>query len=161
MTDRLVRILAKEVELFETFLSLLQRQQELLVANDRDGLTALTETLREKTIESQLLNRQREEEVERIKVVNAIEGNLNVTRLLELVDSTKADQLTRLRDLVYSLHDKITETRNQNALLINRSRESIARMMELLSRVNGSRPTYARDGGDTQMSDNVAVDRSA
>ncbi|HOP06914.1 MAG TPA: flagellar protein FlgN [candidate division Zixibacteria bacterium] len=161
MTDRLVKILSKEVELFETFLSLLQRQQELLVANDRDGLSALTETLREKTIESQLLNRQREEEIERIKVVNAIEGDLNVTRLLELIDSTRADQLTRLRDLVYSLHNKITRTRNQNALLINRSRESIARMMEMLSRVNGPRPTYARDGANAAIGDNVVVDRSA
>lgn len=161
MTDRLVKILAKEVELFETFLSLLKRQQELLVANDRDGLTALTETLREKTIESEILNRQREEEIERIKVVNAIEGDLNVTRLLELVDSTKAAQLTHLRDLVYSLHDKITETRNQNALLINRSRESIARMMELLSRVNGPQPTYARTGANQSTGENVAIDRSA
>jgi len=161
MTERLIQILGKEAALFESFLQMLEQQQAMLVSNDADGLSEVSETIREKVTESCLLNKQREEEVERIKSANAIEGDLNVSRLLEIVDENQADQLVKLRNLIHSLHDKITMTRNQNAMVINRSRDSIARMMELLSRVNGPDRTYTRPGTPKRTGDNVVVDRRA
>lgn len=161
MVDRLIDILGKEATLFESFLDLLEQQQRMLVENDVDGLNRITDLQREKLVESQILNRQREEVIEQIKVANAVEGDLNVTHLLEIVDRDHADQLAKLRNLILKLTEKITHTRNQNAILLNRSREYIARTMEMLSRIQSPDTTSAATGADQDQTVTVAVDRRA
>ncbi|MFZ5979329.1 MAG: flagellar protein FlgN [Candidatus Zixiibacteriota bacterium] len=159
MVNQLIEILSREAALFESFLELLEQQKESLVANDVEGLKEVTEKQREKLVESRLLNRQREQLVAAIKEAQAIEGDLNITRLLELVDRQQADRLTQLRDLIYSLDEKITATRNTNAMLLNRSREFIARTMEMLSKINNPDNIYAKNGVPPQRSGNIMVDR--
>ncbi len=161
MVDQLIDILGKEASLFESFLQLLQKQQEMLVENDVEGLNGITDLLREKLVESRLLGRQREELIEQIRAANVIEGDLNVTRLLETVDRDHADQLTTLRDLILNLSEKITETRNRNAMLLNRSREYIARTMEMLSHLHTPGDAYSPLGAQPGQVANVAVDRRA
>ncbi len=161
MIDRLIDILGKEAALFESFLELLEQQQKMLVENDVEGLNRVTERQREKLIESRLLNRQREELIEQIKQANAVEGDLNVSRLLEMVDEEHADRLSKLREVILKLNDKITTVRNQNAMLLNRSREYIAKTMEMLSRIHTPEGAYAPTGGTTEPVAHVAVDRRA
>jgi hypothetical protein len=161
MTERLIEIIGREAALFERFLELLEQQQEMLISDDIDGLRLVSETIREKVVENRLLNQQREEAVAEIKSRNAIKGDLNVTRLLEIVDQQQADRLLHLRNTIYALHDKITETRNRNALLINRSREYIARTMDMLSQIGNPEANYAADGGGAKEHRAVAIDRSA
>ena len=159
MVDRLIDILNREANLFESFLELLEQQRQRLVENDVEGLDQVTELQREKLIENRILNREREELVTQIKAANAVEGDLNVTRLLDMVDRDRADQLTRLRDTILKLSDRITKVRNQNAMLLNRSREYIARTMEMLSRIQNPGGLYAVGGTEPHPAGNVAVDR--
>lgn len=159
MVNRLIEILGREATLFESFLELLEQQQQMLVNNDQQGLVKITDRQRERVVESQLLNTERLELIEKIRSVNAIEGDLNVSRLLELVDENQAERLTQLRKLIYDLHDKITEVRNQNAMLLERSREYISRLMKMLSNVNNSSGAYSSDGIRTGGNNVVAVDR--
>jgi hypothetical protein len=161
MINKLIQIIGKEAAIFESFLELLEKQQRMLVENDVDGLNHITDLQREKLVESQLLNKKRQELVEEIKVANDIEGDLNVTRLLEIVDEEQADRLQKLQRIILSLNDKITETRNQNAMLLNRSREYILKTMEMLSKINSPDSTYAAPGKKTNRELNVAVDRRA
>jgi len=159
MIDRLIEIIGREASLFESFLALFEQQQRLLVSNDADGLGAVTAQLRERLMESRRLNQQREDAIRRIKEENRIQGDLNVTRLLEIVDDAQASQLVRLRDLITSLNDKIAHTRNQNALLLNKSREYIAKMMDLLSKMTRPEPAYRPAAAADQQVYNVALDR--
>ncbi|MEA3297157.1 MAG: flagellar export chaperone FlgN [candidate division Zixibacteria bacterium] len=159
MVNRLIEIIGREATLLESFLELLEQQQAVLVANDREALDGTTADIREKLVESSLLNKQREKLVEQIKATNAIEGDLNVTRLLEIVDQNQADQLLKLRNLIYSLDDKITDVRNQNAALLNQSREYISKMMEMLSNFSNPEVAYAPDGVIGRANQNLAVDR--
>lgn len=159
MINRLIDIISKEAVLFESFLALFEKQQEMLVANDADGLNEVTERLREKVVESRLLNKQREELVEEIRLDNRIEGDLNVTRLLDIVDDEQASQLIRLRELITTLNDKIATTRNENATLLNQSREYIKNMMGMLSKLSHPEPAYSSTGAGDQASYNVALDR--
>ena len=159
MIDRLIEIIGREAAVFESFLELLEKQQEALVKNDLESLKDVTDRQREKLVESQLLNKQREELVEKIKEVNRISGDLNVSRLLELVDKDRADRLSRLKNSITALNDKITEVRNQNALLLNRSREYIFKTMEMLSRINHPESTYSATGGQSHSEANVVMDR--
>ncbi|MDH4156013.1 MAG: flagellar protein FlgN [candidate division Zixibacteria bacterium] len=161
MIDRLIEIIGREAAVFECFLELLEKQQEALVKNDLEALKNITSLQREKLVESQLLNKQREELVEEIKQVNLISGDLNVTRLLKLVDKDRADRLSRLKNSILALNDKINDVRNQNALLLNRSREYIHKTMEMLSRINHPESTYSRTGSQSRHEANVAMDRRA
>ena len=164
MVDKLIDIISREANLFEDFLGLLERQQKALVENNVAELNAVTELQREKVTQSKRFNDERERLLAEIKQANAIEGDLTVTRLLQMVDDNRATQLTELRQSILDLNDRILKTRNQNAMLLNRSREYIRKTMEMLSRV--SRPaddTYssAGAGGGSTETRNVALDRRA
>jgi flagellar biosynthesis/type III secretory pathway chaperone len=161
MINKLIEIIGREAGLFESFLALLEQQQKMLVSNDLEGLNHVTDRQREKLVESQLLNKEREQLIERIRVANAIEGDLNVTRLLAMVDENQAARLLHLKGLIYGLHDQIAEVRNQNAMLLSRSRQYIGKMMEMLSRVNSPEGAYSSGGVATASNSTVAVDRRA
>jgi FlgN protein len=161
LVNKLIELLGREATLFEAFLGLLDRQTEMLVANDIAGLNAVTERMREKLVESQLLNAQRMELVERIRVANAIQGDLNVSLLLEIVDSQQADQLQRLRSLLLDLNDRIGASRSRNELLLNRSRMYIARMMEMLAKVGKPEGGYTANGPQQTADMHLALDRRA
>ena len=121
MIDVLIEIIGKEAALFESFLELLEKQQRMLVENNLDGLNEVTAEQHERLAESQMLNCQRMELVEQIKKDKNIDGDLNITRLLTLIDRQQADRLEQLQNVILELNDKISETRNQNAILLNRS----------------------------------------
>ncbi len=161
MIDKLIGTIGSEATLFESFLGLLQRQQAMLVADDADGLNEVTADMREKLVASSLLAERRERLVEEIRSANAIEGDLDVTRLIDIVDQNQADQLLRLRNLITDLNEKINRARNHNATLLNRSREYIFRMMDMLSRMNNPQATYAPAGTVAARPQNVAMDRRA
>ncbi len=161
MINKLIDLISKEAAIFESFLELLEKQQEMLVKNDAEGLNRITDLQREKLVESQLMNKRRLELVHEIKIANNIEGDLNVTRLLEIVDQDQADRLQRLQRFILDLNEKINRTRNQNAMLLNRSREYILKTMEMLSRVNSPESTYTQEGASKDRKQNVAVDRRA
>ncbi len=157
----LIEIISQEAAIFEDFLMLLGRQQEILVKNDVEGLNRITSLQREKVVESQLLNRRREDLISEIKAANLIEGDLNVSRLIELVDEDQGNRLLQLRSIISGLNTKINQVRDQNALLLNRSREYIARTMELLSKINNPNSNYTQNGAPAKNGSAVAVDRRA
>lgn len=161
MIDDLIDILGREAGLFEDFLQLLEDQQKAIVEKDLPTLQSVTEKLNQKTVESRLLDRKRQDIVAAIRTSQGMKGDLNVSRLLEFTDDERADQLRRLRNFILKLHDQITDTRNRNALLINRSREYIARTMKMLSEINMPQPTYSAAGGQTAEASAIAVNRRA
>ena len=159
MINRLIEILGREAALFESFLQLLEQQQKALVENDADELNRVTVLQREKLIESNILNKQREDILENIRADNAITEDLTVMRLLAMVDQNQADQLSLLRKSILLLNDKILKTRNQNAMLLNKSRHYIQRMMEMLSRVGKTDNGYSSKGTEKNTSMTIALDR--
>jgi hypothetical protein len=161
MINRLIEIISKEAALFERFLDLLEKQKRSLVTNDVTDLTRITEEQQQKLTESQMLDRERRQLVERIKAANEIEGDLTVTRLIELVDDQQARRLRELKELVLGLNKKINETRNSNAMLLNQSREFIARTMAALARLNNPESAYAPRSTKAEKRGTVIMDRRA
>ena len=161
MINRLVNLISREASLFENFLELLNRQKETLVQNDLKALNEVTEKQHEKMVESQLLNKERESLIEEIRAANLIDGDVTVSRLLECADQNQAGRLTQLRETILDLNDRITEARNTNAMLLNQSREFIAKTMAMLSKINNPEHAYSRDGAGGRHRANVAVDRRA
>ncbi len=133
----------------------------MLVENDLDGLNQVTADQHERLTESHMLNSRRLEVVEQIRKDKNIEGDLNVTRLLTLIDQQQADRLEQLQNVITELNDKITDTRNQNAILLNRSREYISKTMDMLSRIHAPKsPTYGQTGASYDQHQPLSIDRS-
>ena len=161
MINKLIQVIAQEAQVFEEFLQLLDRQKEALVSNDADLLNDVTELQQKKLIESQALNRRREEIIAEIKVTNAIEGDVTVARLLEYADEDQSNRLVHLKDAIRELDDRIAEARNTNVMLLNRSRDFISRTMMTLSQINGPDKSYSHTGARPQEPAVLMVDRRA
>ena len=161
MVNKLIDIIGREAVVFETFLTLLERQRDLLVANDVAGLTAVTAKQQEAVLESKKLNRERERLVKLLQAQHDISGDFGLSKLLELVDQSQAERLAQLRDLVFGLNEQITEVRNSNAMLLNNSRKFIAKTMTMLSQLQHPDNTYSRTGTGSASGSAVAVDRRA
>jgi hypothetical protein len=159
MINRLIQLIGEEALLFEEFLDLLERQKQALVANDVALLNHTTDQQRQKLRQSHLLNQQREELIAEIKAANAVEGDLTVSRLLAFADENQAVRLLKLKQIILELNDKISETRNANALLLNQSREFIAHTMSALAAMNAPETSYAPGGKPKAGDGALAVDR--
>ena len=159
MIDQLIQVISDEALLFEEFLQLLDCQKEALVANDTDRLNEVTQRQQQKLMESRALDRRRDQVVAAIKADNAIDGDVTITRLLQYADENQSSRLTQLRDAILDLNERINETRNTNAMLLNRSREFISRTMSMLSRLHTPSGTYGRGGVNQSENAAVAVDR--
>lgn len=159
MINELIQVISEEALLFEDFLQLLDRQQQKLVANDVAGLNEVSALQQQKLIESQQLNRRREQIIAAIKSANAVEGDVTIARILQFADEGQAERLKRLRETIINLNESIGRVRNTNALLLNRSREYIARTMSMLSRVCNPDNTYNNHGSPGDGRRSLAVDR--
>jgi hypothetical protein len=161
MINRLIDIIGREAALFESFLELLERQKQMLVTNDLEGLKEVTELQRRKLVESRLLNREREHLVTQIKESHALDGDVTVSRLLDLADEDQAGRLRTLRDSILGLNEKITETRNSNAMLLNQSREYISSTIKMLTQIRSPQPPYVKSGVNADRASNSMLDRRA
>ena len=159
MIDQLIDIISKEAALFESFLELLERQKKMLVANNVDGLNEVTALQQEKLTESRVLNRRREQIIARMKELNALEGDVTVSRLLAIDDGNQAVRLSKLRDVLSSLNAKINESRNTNAMLLNQSREFVAKTMAMLAKMNSPVPSYTGKNTPAGSARAVMLDR--
>lgn len=161
MVNQLIDIISREAVVFETFLTLLERQRDLLVTNDVAGLTAVTRQQQEAVLESKRLNRERERLVTLLQAEHDITGDFGLSKLLELVDQSQAERLGQLRELIFGLNEQITDVRNSNAMLLNNSRKFIAKTMTMLSQLQHPDNTYSRTGASAPAANAVAVDRRA
>jgi hypothetical protein len=153
-------LISRETLLFEEFLELLERQKTALVANDVATLNDVTARQREALHRSHELNRQREALIEDIKRDKAVEGDLTVAQLLEFTDESQAEMLLKLKHLILELNDKIHETRNSNALLLNQSREVISHTLAALASMNAPSGNYVGAGkSQPSQTATLAVDR--
>jgi hypothetical protein len=157
----LIGILNKEASLFETFLELLEKQQDALVNNDVSTLNHITERQREKTIECNILRRKREEVIGKLASEQSMTGDLTISKLVETVSSGQATILEQLRNTILELNDKISSVRSQNKMLINRSRENIMKTMELLGQFKMPESNYQNGGKLNKTNTNIVLDRRA
>jgi hypothetical protein len=161
LVQELIKVLKKEASLFETFLELLDRQQQVLVKGDMEELNRLTELLREKTICSAILARKREEIIRRLSSETNLAEDLTVSRLIDSVQPGQASVLDQIRETILDLNDKIGRRQTQNKMLINRSRDNIMKTMQLLAQLGKPGDNYHRGGKADSSSNRLTLDRRA
>jgi hypothetical protein len=157
----LIQVLEREASLIETFLELLERQQKALVQNDLEELNRVTDLQRKKVAESAELSRRREKLIGEISEVCNERDDINITRLISLVSSGQADELSRIKDNILELNGKVAKVRTQNEALIEQSRENIRMTMEMLSRIKSPQSNYHNKGQTGGGDASLAMDRRA
>jgi hypothetical protein len=158
----LIGILQKEASLFETFLELLEEQQQAIVQNDLKRLKTNTEIQQQKTFEESSLAARREEIIRELSRLNGNDEDLTISRLIDSVTSGQAARLEQLKQIILELHGKIGRMRSQNQFLINRSRDNITKTLELIQRIKAPEKRYQKEGRikkDNGVS--LALDRRA
>jgi FlgN protein len=161
LTWELIEILEKEASLFETFLDLLEQQQEALVRNDVNRLNEITEMQKEKLVHAGQLSKSREELIRRLSELGKAPQNATISRLVESASSGQTTMMEQLRETILELNEKIIKVRTQNEMLINRSRENIMKTIELLGRIKMPDDQYHNEGRRNAVQGSLALDRRA
>jgi hypothetical protein len=161
MIAKLIDIISKEAALFESFLELLERQKQMLVTNNVAGLTEVTARQQEMLSESRALNRRREQILNQIRLDHTLENDVTIARLTALADENQAARLMQLRTVILGLNEKISDARNTNAMLLNQSRDFVAKTMALLARMNNPESNYGSTRHADRSTSTVMLDRRA
>lgn len=143
MLDKLIQLLQAQADCFDRFLSALHSQRQALVTPDHASLIAANEQLSEIVARIHILNRQREETLQEAKQLFALTGDITLGRLTEIATEDQASKLLKLRDTILEQDMKIAAIREGNVMLINQSRELIARTMRSLSEMSTPHTNYS------------------
>ena len=146
LLDRLITVIGDEARLFETFLELLEQQQQALISNDGEVLRSVTEQLHHVVTGSQELERERAEVINQLRPLRGAGEDLTITTICDMADAGRSSHLRSLRETILSLYSKIEETRMRNGLLVEQSVEQIRHTLEMIGRIPAGRGIYQKQG---------------
>jgi len=159
LLDRLISVIGEEAALFESFLEMLEHQQQALIANDAASLKSVTTRLQEVVAQSQQLEIKRIEIIDQIRQSAGAETDLNVVQICDMADAARSSQLRTFRTTILELYGRIEETRMRNGLLIEQSLEQIQHTVDIIGRVPAQKETYHKHGGYSRDGHHLGLDR--
>ena len=144
---RLVEEINEEVRVFHELLDCLHCEQQAIVDDDIDAMTATTARKTEYVILAQRL------EVERLRLVRMLSEQLEVDaeqadlqKLIAVIDSRHSEDLARMRQVLLDLNGKIRRTNENNAFLIRQSKRYTDRCLDILTGDPSDRGMYGKFG---------------
>jgi len=144
---RLVEVINEEVRVFHELLDCLHCEQQAIVDDDIDAMTATTARKTEYVILAQRL------EVERLRLVRMLSEQLEVDaeqadlqKLIAVIDSRHSEDLARMRQVLLDLNGKIRRTNENNAFLIRQSKRYTDRCLDILTGDPSDRGMYGKFG---------------
>ena len=143
---QLIKLIGEEVVIFETFVELLNRQQEALVANDMELLATITQEQERLALTTSQAERRRTELVRILSLeLNRDSNDINLTELTKLVAEPESNHLRTLQTTLLGLHDQISTIKSRNDFLIRKSMEYINNTLTYLSAAGEKEATYVPD----------------
>jgi hypothetical protein len=156
--SQLIEVINREISCLEKFLTLLSEEQEFLVQRDVDSLRKSIEE-QEKTIRE-----ERKLEEARIKLTDSLAGKLkideeevNLSRLIELVEESYSTELRELQSTLASLYAKLERQRKKNEFLIKQSMKYVDKSIEVFSNLKRRDPRHSASGQQNQEVDSGKV----
>ena len=155
---QLIKLIGEEVVIFETFVDLLNRQQEALVANDMELLAAVTQEQEQLALKTSQAEKRRTELVRTLShELNRDSNDINLTELTKLVAEPELNQLRTLQTTLIGLHDQISTIKSRYDFLIRKSMEYINNTLTYLSATGEKEATYAPDKNKRVSNRHLAV----
>jgi hypothetical protein len=155
---QLIKLIGEEVVIFETFVGLLNRQQEALVANDMELLATVTQEQERLAITTSQVEKRRTELVRALsQEVSRDSSDMNLTELAKLASEPELNQLHALQTTLLGLHDQIATIKSRNDFLIRKSMEYINNTLTYLSATGDKEATYGADKNKRVNNSRLAV----
>ena len=144
---RLIEIINAEIRCFHRLLELLKQEQKAIVEDDLEGLELSVLSQQSVASEAQMLEAERMQVVEELSSrLNMDPGNFSLARLLEVVESSQGEELSRMRETLLELNEKIRITNENNAFLVRQSMRYTERCIDILTGQPAGRRTYGQFG---------------
>jgi hypothetical protein len=155
---QLIKLIGEEVVIFETFVELLNRQQEALVANDMELLATVTQEQERLALTTSQTEKRRTELVRTLShELNRDTNDINLTELAKLVAEPELNQLRTLQATLTGLHGQISTIKSRNDFLIRKSMEYINNTLTFLSAAGEKEATYTPDKNKRTSNGRLAV----
>ena len=132
MVNKLIDIVGQEIKLLESYLKLLGRKQSV---QDESELRLIKADQLEILTQSNLLNSQRSQLIERIKEINRYDENPNLSRLVEIFVEESCDHLEEIKTTFDNLDHELEKTRTTSLRQLERSRKCILDTLKKLSSI--------------------------
>lgn len=150
--NKLIDTINREVLCMQSFMTLLTEEQEFLVKNDVKSLQKSVGEQERAILEAEKL------EKERIKLTDEVASALklnkkevNLSRLVQLVEESYSVQLKELQKTLVYLYEKVERQRRKNEFLIRQSMGMVDRNMKFILGAEDSKPTYTKPNGKMAM----------
>lgn len=132
LVSQLIEVINKEITCLERFLSLLSQEQKFLVENDIDSLQ------RSGNDQQRIIWDARKLEEHRIKLTDCLaeklkieRGEVNISKLIELVEESYSAKLRELHSTLSSLYAKLERQRKKNEFLIRQSMKYVDQSIKI------------------------------
>lgn len=144
---KLIEVVNAEIRVFNHLLEVLQQEQRALLDDDLQGIEASIAAKQEAAEEARRLESERTLVAQKLARRLELEpGNSTLARLIEAVEGWQGEELTRMRQTLLELNQKIRSTNENNAFLIRQSMRYTDRCLDILSGQPGNRGVYGQFG---------------
>lgn len=155
---KLIEIINAEIRCFHRLLELLREEQAAIVGDDLEGIERSVLSQQNVATEAQMLEAERVQVGEELSNrLNMEPGNFNLVRLLDVVESSQGEELSRMRETLLELNEKIRMTNENNAFLVRQSMRYTERCLDILTGQPTGQRMYGQFGRDRRSGKLSAV----
>lgn len=144
LVSQLIEVINREILCLEKFLTLLSEEQKIVVKNDIDSLRASIEE------QEKIIADGRKLEEARIKLTDSLaeklkidKGEVNISKLIELVEESYSTELRELQSTLSSLYTKLERQRKKNEFLIKQSMKYVDKSVNIFLGLEGRDQSYS------------------
>ncbi len=141
LIEELIMVLGDEEKVYSEIIPVAEKKTQIIVNNDLQSLTGITEEEQELVGKISKLERKRQEVIRNIGIVmNKKESELNFITIIELLNGQEKEQeeLRRLHDKLKATIEMLAVLNERNQLLIKQSLEMIDFDINLLQSLRTS-----------------------
>ena len=143
----LIDIIHDEIRLFNGLLDLLREEQRAIVEDDLEGIETSVGMQQQIARDAQLLEGRRGQVVESLSRRLDMEyDSVNLGRLIQELESDEGEELTRMREILLELNQKIRTVSENNAFLIRQSMRYTERCLDILIGRPADKGMYGKFG---------------
>ncbi|MEE2657233.1 MAG: flagellar protein FlgN [Candidatus Latescibacterota bacterium] len=143
----LVRVINDEIRVFHELLDTLEQEQKAIVADDLAGIDSAAVAKTEQATRAKVL------ESERVMLICELSESLemdakgaDLQKLICAMDGPHSKELTRMREVLLDLNQRIRKTNENNSFLIRQSLRYTERCLDILTGDPGARGLYGKFG---------------
>ena len=155
---RLIEVINEEVRVFHDLLELLQSEQSAIVNEDVEGIEAAAAGKEAALRDAQSQEAQRQQLViELSEGLNVAPDKVDLSSLIAAVGGKHGVELSKMRDLLLELNQKIRSINENNAFLIRQSLRYTERSLDILTGHPGGKGMYGNLGKPKKRGGSASV----